>query len=108
MEGRNQKVEEDIKSLQEVSNISYSKPINKNEEYVKRLFCNQEALIYLVRDRGFTIDTIKHFHLGLTEKNRISIPIYKNGELIDYKFRTIPPDEKNFFRTPNSLTRIYN
>lgn len=108
MEGQNQKIEEKIKSIGQIANIKYQRPVNRNEEYVKNLFQSQDALLYLVRDRGFTLDTIKHFQLGLNEKNRLTIPIYKNGVLIDYKFRTLPPEEKSFFRTLNSETYIFN
>jgi len=101
-------IDKKIQSLRSLSSIQYTKPENKNKEYGARLLKSQDALIYLVEDRGFKLKTIEHFQLGLTEKNCLAIPIYKNEELIDYKFRTLPPEEKGFFRTPNSETWIFN
>jgi len=103
------KINNAIQSVREVGRVDYDRPdVQKNKEYITRLLKNKEALLYLMRDRGFTIETIKHFKLGLSEKNSISIPIYKNGELIDWKFRSIPPEEKRFYRFPNSETWVFN
>ncbi len=108
-EGINNQIADRLKTLREIGNIEYAKPDpQKNEEYISRLKKSKEALLYLTRDRKFSLETIKHFRLGLSEKGTISIPIYKNGELIDWKFRTIPPEEKKFYRFPQSETYIFN
>lgn len=105
----NNKITEAIRSIQDIGQVKYDRPNPaKNKEYIKRLLVNKEALIYLMRDRKFSLKTIKHFELGLAENNFISIPIYKNEELIDWKFRSIPPAEKQFLRFPNSETYIFN
>ena len=108
MEETQQKIQNKISSIKDIVKASYVRPENKNEEHTKRLFENQNALIYLVRDRGLDLDTVKHFKLGLNEKGNLTMPIFKNSQLIDYKSRTIPPKEKGFFRSPNSETWLFN
>lgn len=103
-----QQIENQIKSLREITNTSYQRPVDKTKEYIVKLHQNPDALLYLVRDRGFNLETIKHFKLGLSERGDLVIPVYKNNQLIDYKFRTLPPREKGFSRTPNSETWLFN
>src|SRR3990167_9114771 len=98
MSDKTEEINLKIQSLRELKNI----------EYKKRLFKNKEVLTYLIRDRGLKLETIKHFKLGLTEKNLIAIPIYKNNELINYKFRTIPPSEKLFTQVKGCQTWVFN
>jgi len=108
MSDKTEEINLKIQSLRELKNIEYKKPENKTSEYQKRLFKNKEVLTYLIRDRGLKLETIKHFKLGLTEKNLIAIPIYKNNELINYKFRTIPPSEKLFTQVKGCETWVFN
>ena len=42
-------------------------------------------------DRGFTIDTLRHFGVGYDEENRVTtIPLYEDGELIGIAYRKYP------------------
>ena len=104
----NNKINERLKSLREIADVSYAKPENRNEEYDKRLFKNMEAINYLQYDRKIDYNTIKHFNLGLSEYGELAIPIYKNGELINYKFRTLPPKKKDFKHVKGSEMWIFN
>lgn len=105
MEGN---IDKKIQSLQEWTKTDYEVPKDKTEEYIKRLIKNEEAYLYLVRERNLSIDTIEHFKLGLSSKNELTIPIYKDEKLIDYKFRTLPPEEKGFRRISNTQTWVFN
>ena len=104
----NNKINERLKSLREIADVSYTKPENRNEEYDKRLFKNMEAVNYLQYDRKIDYKTIKHFNLGLSEYGELAIPIYKNGELINYKFRTLPPKKKDFKHIKGAEMWIFN
>lgn len=108
MKEESSKIEDKIKSLRDIADVKYSVPKNRTQEYTKRLFKNQEALTYLVRERKLNLTTIENFQLGLSEKNEIVIPIYKENKLIDYKFRSIPPVPKSFRRVQNTETWIFN
>jgi 5S rRNA maturation endonuclease (ribonuclease M5)/KaiC/GvpD/RAD55 family RecA-like ATPase len=57
------------------------------------------VLDYLVGERGFSVEAIEHFKLGLTNeygKKWILIPFYNKGNLIYAKYRTVPPAKKEF------------
>jgi len=107
-ESSQNKIKHKIQSLREISNISYARPVDKTEEFHSNLLQNQDALLYLLRDRKLDLKTIEHFKLGLGEKGNLAIPIYKKGKLIDYKFRTLPPKPKGFSRFQGSETWIFN
>lgn len=67
----------------------------KLDNFKKLLFDNEEALNYLKVERGLAEDTIKYFNLGYDpEKNAIAIPIFKNNELINIRYRLLSPKEK--------------
>ena len=58
------------------------------------------------KSRGLNGDTAEHFKIGFTESREIAIPIFKNGDLVDYKFRSI--DEKKFRRHTGGETWVIN
>jgi len=68
-----------------------------------------EGIKYLIQDRGLTQATAEHFCLGYSkEYNAISIPVFKDGELIDIKYRLLKPTESKYLREKNTETWIYN
>lgn len=70
-------------------------PPEKMEQFKVDLFDSVDALNYLKVERGFAEDTIKHFNLGYDKtKNAIAIPIFKNKELINIRYRLIAPAER--------------
>lgn len=83
-------LDEKIQSIKNsISSSGYKKPdpefINKMVENLKE---NQSALDYLKITRGLSSETIEHFKLGYNkEKDAISIPEYKNGEVVNIKYR---------------------
>ena len=80
-----------IKSLRQQLNVSYTKPDpSRVDILINDLKNNQTALDYLKITRGFTDETIKHFKLGYSkDKDAISIPVFKNNELINIKYRLL-------------------
>lgn len=79
------------------------------EKYKNNLWDNKTALSYL-ESRGLSIDTIKHFQLGFCqERNSISIPIFKNKELINIRYRSLDPSNKvRYTQEKGCETWIYN
>lgn len=60
-----------------------------------------------LKGRGFkNKSTIQHFRLGFTETNEIAIPVFKDGTLVDYKFRNI--ERKEFRRHMGGETWVVN
>jgi twinkle protein len=70
-------------------------PIEKLEQFKKNLFENEDAMNYLKVNRGLAEDTIKYFSLGYDDtKEAIAIPVFKNNELINIRYRYLNPKEK--------------
>lgn len=59
-----------------------------------------------LKARGLNGNTATHFKLGFTDAREIAIPVFKNGDLVDYKFRNI--DEKKFRRHSGGETWVVN
>ena len=101
---------EKIQSLREAVGRSYVKPDGSRVlEYKNALRDNETALEYLRADRGLVDDTIKHFQLGYNEHlNAISIPIIKNGELVNIKYRLLGSKDLRYTSEKGAETWIYN
>lgn len=78
--------------------------------YVNNLFdpSNAHVLNYLTEQRKLTLETIQQFKLGCDPAGWLTVPIFKDGNLIDFKYRTVPPAEKGFHRVPESETWVLN
>jgi KaiC/GvpD/RAD55 family RecA-like ATPase/5S rRNA maturation endonuclease (ribonuclease M5) len=86
-------------------------PLPNVHEMHRRLMEDDEALDYLVADRGFKIAAIEKQKLGLEELNGkkwLSIPYSSNGVVVFVKFRSIPPVEKAFRSTAGREAPLYN
>ena len=99
-----------IASLRETLDVAWKRP---DKEKLKRM---QEALAveakahdYLTQKRGLTQETIDHFGLGYDEeRNAIAIPIYKNGELINIKYRFLEVDKNKYTSEKGAEVWLYN
>jgi len=64
-----------------------------------------------VERRGLTLATVKRFNLGLSIENGakwITIPHYRNGQLVNIKFRSVPPAPKDFKRVAKCRSVLFN
>lgn len=100
----------DIKSLRETLNKTYTKPnIALIAQYEKALQNTPEALSYLRETRGFTDETIGHFHLGYNEEYKaISIPTFRDGELVNIKYRIINPTGAKYIGEKGAETWLFH
>lgn len=101
----------DIHSLQEVLKVKSSKfSLERVIEYQTELLNNHDALDYLKVERGLTDDTIKHFRLGYhKEKNAIVIPLFKRGDVVAIKLRSLDPsNEERYSSIKGGQNWIYN
>lgn len=85
-----------ISSMRGQLSVPYTKAdIEKNNRFIEDLKVTQSALDYLTITRNLTHETITNFKLGYDkEKDAISIPVYKNGELVNIRYRYIDPEKK--------------
>lgn len=57
--------------------------------------------------RGISMETVNHFHVSLTDRGTgIMFPYYKNGELVNYKARSIV--EKRFTQAKDAEPTFFN
>lgn len=100
---------EKIQSLRETIGRSYTKPDPVAYEFlVQRLWKKEEALTYL-KGRGLSEETITHFKLGYSDKlDAVSIPVYKNGELVNIKYRYLNPTENKYTSEKGAEVWLYN
>jgi twinkle protein len=76
-----------------------------------RLLNDPEALHYVTDERGISLETVKHFKLGLwvdKEGRWLTIPHYVKGKPLNVKRRSLPPAEKTFRRTPDCPSILFN
>lgn len=102
---------DNIKSLRETINKDYEKPDEALvQEYKDNLNLTSEALKYLKEERGLDDATIEHFNLGYNSSfDAISIPIYKNKELINIKYRLLNPgDRPKYLGEKGAEPWVYN
>lgn len=102
----------EVKSFKEIFSI-YSRPSIQPEKYIENLLKDNKDLDgrawnYLTKIRGLKTETIKNFKIGLSENYEIATPVFKENELVDYKYRSIPPDDRIFRRWSNSETWCFN
>lgn len=101
---------EKIKSIRQELGVEYQRPnITKVEQLQGDLQLSKEALDYLNIERGLTTETIKFFKLGYDKtKNAISIPHFKNGELINIKYRFLKPDKIKYVGEKGAESWIFH
>lgn len=100
----------DIKPLGDTLGAEYTKPSAEKLAEFEAALGEGTGLEYLTKDRALTLDTIKHFRLGYdAERKAIAIPIFKEGELINFKYRFIDPDHKPKYDSEKGAeTWVYN
>ncbi len=94
--------------LRPIGRDYYNKPTTNPSDYYNNLFKpeNRDALDWLLEERKLDLLTIEKFRIGLNESGNIAIPVFRNGELLDYKFRKWK--EKGFYRVKDSETWVIN
>ena len=73
-----------------------------------RLLNDPNALSYITKTRGISIETARHFKIGVKENERtwLSIPHFAGGRLIDVKYRSLPPAHKIYRRCSENCQPI--
>lgn len=98
-----------IQSLQQSLKVDYTKPdVKKHEEMVANLR-GSPAWDYLTKVRGFNEEAIEHFKLGYdSKKNAVAIPHFKQGELINIKYRFLNPKDIRYTSEPNAEQWVFH
>ncbi len=98
-----------IQSLQQAVGVEYTKPDpTLLEGYVANLR-GSPAWDYLTKERGLEEETIEHFQLGYDEsRNAVAIPNFKNGELINFKYRLLGKQDTRYTSEANAEIWLYH
>ena len=80
------------------------------DQYHQALLSDRIGKDY-VTGRGISLETVKRFKIGFFKKDGIgwlSIPHFRGGNLVNIKFRSVPPVEKTFRRIPGCESILFN
>jgi twinkle protein len=98
-----------IHSLQATAGISFKRPDQAKLEEMHNKLRGSPGYEYLVKVRGLTDETIDHFRLGYDAvKDAIAIPHFKNGELINIKYRFLNPKDIRYTSEPNAEQWLFH
>lgn len=98
-----------IQSLQQTVGVEYTKPDPAKLDKMVKDMVDSPAWDYLTKDRGLTAETISNFRLGYDKsKNAVAIPHFKDGELINIKYRFIKPKDIRYTSEPNAEQWVFN
>lgn len=77
----------------------------------QRLLQDEDALDYVMEARGFSLETVAQFQLGLAQKGGkryLTIPHVQGGVVVNLKYRSLPPAQKFFCRWPGGPSVLFN
>ena len=102
-------IKDKILSLQQTLNVSYTRPDVERLEMMIEQLRGSPAYDYLINERKLNEETIDYFRLGYDEKkNAVAIPHFKNGELINIKYRFLKPKDIRYTSEPNAEQWLFN
>lgn len=105
-------ITDQIKSVRTALGKEHKKPDPAVLDRFKKALYSEdgaEALEYLKVDRNLTEDTIEYFRLGYdTERDAVSIPIFKGEELVNIKYRFLHPDKIKYTQESGAEVWIYH
>lgn len=103
---------EKLTSIREtIPNANYIKPNPELiDKYHEALINNPSALDYLHISRGLNPETLDNFKIGYDhERNAITIPVFKRGELINIRYRHLDENAKaKYTQEKGAEVWIYN
>lgn len=95
-----------------ISTKTIRKSDKKSRIYHKNLLSSLVVRRLLYKKWGYTLKDIIKFQLGLLIDSKkvtwISIPYFENLEIVNIKFRTLPPFKKTFKRIKGMKSSLYN
>lgn len=72
-------------------------------------FSSENALSYLHNERALGDETIRYFHLGYDkERDAIAIPIFKNGSLVNIKYRFLSNEKQRYTTEAGAETWLFH
>lgn len=111
-------LEEEVTSqVDNTAKTTKSEPVPDVEAAHQKLLENTEILNWLNDERGFSLETIKAAKLGLGARRfgpkgtpatqALMFPYFEQGKCVGVKFRSLPPEEKDFRFTAGREVGLY-
>jgi len=98
-----------IESLQQTVKVDFTRPDPTKLDKMVASLRDSPGWDYLTKERGLTEETIEHFKLGYDEKkDAVAIPHFKDGELINIKYRFLNPKDIRYTSEPNAEQWVFN
>lgn len=98
-----------LQSMQQTLNVSYTLPDPEKLESMIAGLRDSPAWDYLTKERGFKEETIDHFRLGYDKKkNAVAIPHFREGVLINIKYRFLNPKDTRYTSEPNAEPWVFH
>lgn len=98
-----------IQGLQQVLNVQYTRPNEGRVEVLIENLRDSPGYEYLTKVRGLNEETIQKFKLGYDpQKDAVSIPSYKGGELINIKYRFLNPKDIRYIGTAGAEPWLFH
>jgi 5S rRNA maturation endonuclease (ribonuclease M5)/KaiC/GvpD/RAD55 family RecA-like ATPase len=111
MESQGDKLEGVMSMKDSALGLQSPDPIPSIGALHKALLEDEEALDYLIGERGFQSKVIERYQLGVEVGNGIKwlvIPYISNGVVTFVKYRSLPPAEKQFRALAGREAPLYN
>lgn len=103
------KLKTKIESLQATAGAEYTRPDPDKLSKMIASLRDSPAYPYLTEERGLTDETIEYFMLGYDkQKNAVAIPHFKEGELINIKYRFLKPKDIRYTSEPNAEQWLFH
>jgi KaiC/GvpD/RAD55 family RecA-like ATPase len=103
---------ESLISMQDLARSNQAPESLPNMEKLhEQLMQDEEAMPYLMEERGWTYETIVALKLGMDNrdgKKWVVYPYYQHDQLVFAKWRTLPPFEKDFRSVTGRDTPLFN
>jgi twinkle protein len=111
MESQGDRIQGVMSMKDSAAGLQQSSPVPPIAALHKALMDDEEALDYLVGERGFSIAVIEKYQLGVELKDDtkwLVIPYISKGIVTFVKFRSLPPAKKEFRALAGREAGLYN
>lgn len=98
-----------IQSLQQTIQVAYTRPDPARLDEMVVGLRDSPGWDYLTKERGLSEETIHYFRLGYDKaKNAIAIPHFKDGLLINIKYRFLKPKDIRYTSEANAEPWVFH
>ena len=94
---------------------AFNSQISRIKDWHKALKCDAKVMSWLYEERGIPPSAMEKYYLGVSTQpyegkqvKTLVIPYFYKHDLVNVKFRVLPPNPKGFFRLPKGESILFN